>query len=209
MNIIVFGANGKVGTKVVAKLLDRGHNVTAFIYGKSSFPSNEKLHVVSGDVHNSENIEQAIAGCDVVISTLGSWGTKTKDILTAGMQNIIPAMQLHHVHRIVTLTGAGALAPNDKPTVIDRLNRWLLLRVARPILEDGEEHLRLLHESTLDWTTVRSPVMRERGKPGKYILGEEPPLPWATIVRDDVATALVELAENNQWDKKAPFIRRH
>jgi len=46
MNIIVFGANGKVGTKVVAKLLDRGHNVTAFIYGKSSFPSNEKSEVI-------------------------------------------------------------------------------------------------------------------------------------------------------------------
>ena len=50
--------------------------------------------------------------------------------------------------------------------------------------------------------------MRERGKPGKYVLSEKSPLPWATIVRDDVATALVELAENNQWDKKAPFIRR-
>ena len=43
MKVVVFGASGKVGQKVVAELLSRGHEVRAFIHGMSPFDSQANL----------------------------------------------------------------------------------------------------------------------------------------------------------------------
>ncbi len=50
MRITVFGANGKIGRIVVAKLLEEGHYVKAFVHGRNFFDSNPKLGVVIGGV---------------------------------------------------------------------------------------------------------------------------------------------------------------
>ena len=93
MRITIFGANGRVGHLVVEGAMDAGHDVTAFVHHESKFPKNTKLKVVQGDIHDAKDVARAVKGADVVISALGSWGTKRKDIVSSGMANIIPAMQ--------------------------------------------------------------------------------------------------------------------
>lgn len=208
MKIIVFGANGKVGQKVVQKLLDKHLQVRAFVHGHNSLPTHENLEIVTGDIHSTEQVWQAIQGCTAVISTLGSWGTKTKDIQVSAMNNIIPAMKEHKVRRIVSITGAGVFDEDDTPHLIDRLNRVALLTFARKVFRDGEDHLALLRQSKLDWTVLRSPIMKETDKPGYFVLNRAFPKPWETIVRDDVATALVELVDSKNWHQAAPFIHK-
>jgi putative NADH-flavin reductase len=208
MKVVVFGANGKVGSIVVTRLLEQNISVTAAIYGHSPLPTDKNLRVASVDVHDSQQVEQAIAGQDAVISTLGSWGTATKDILGVGMSNIIPAMQLHGIQRIISLTGAAARLPDEQLGGIDRINRLVLKGLAKPILLDGENHLSLLVKSSLNWTVVRSPVMNERGNPGAYKLQTNRPPPWSTIHRQSVARVMLELLENNLWNKQSPYINR-
>ena len=207
MNVVVFGANGKVGSIVVAKLLDAGHGVTAFVYGNSSFQAHPKLTVVSGNVKEAHDVHQALAGADVVISTLGSWGTKTKDILSSGMQTIIPAMQTHGIQRIVSLTGSAAQAPGDTWGPMGKLNHLLLRLVAPKILRDGEQHIQLLHASNLDWTVVRSPVMNESGTE-RYALTTTLPGLLETINRHAVAQCLVDQLSDTEHVKQAPHLHR-
>jgi putative NADH-flavin reductase len=207
MKIVVFGASGKVGRKVVSLLLAEGHQVRAAIHGNDPFQSSPNLEIVKVDIHNAPEVEAAIQGCSAVISTLGSWGTKTKDILSAGMKNIVPAMTKYNINRIVCITGAGAMDATDSPNVIDKLSRPLLMLVAPRILKDGEEHMAILRASSLDWTVVRSPVMKKSGSRG-FALSARSPLPWATINRKDVATAMVRLVVSNEWARSAPFISR-
>lgn len=208
MNIVVFGANGRVGQKVVAKLLAAGHHVRAAIHDNNPFDPNEQLEVVAGDIHDSAFVKSALQGCQAVISALGSWGTATKDIQVAGMQNIIPAMQSANVRRIVSITGAGAFDEMDHPTWLDKLSRLLISTGASKVFHDGEEHIRLLRRSGLDWTVLRSPIMQESGAVGHYSLNDHFPSPWATIVRDDVASALCTLVTSNDWQQQSPFIHR-
>lgn len=207
MKVVVFGASGKVGQKVVAELLGRGHEVRAFTYGTSPFDPQANLQVVTGDVKDLIIVKAAIKDQDAVISTLGSWGTKTKDILSEGMKNIIPAMDAFGVKRIVSLTGADARSLTDKPSLINKLTRPFLKLVAPKILADGEKHIELLAMSDLDWTVIRSPVMNEKGDSG-YWLANEPTFPWQTINRDSVVAALVDVAESGGWSKQAPIIFR-
>ncbi len=207
MNVVVFGASGKVGQKVVAELLVRGNIVTAFVFGSSPFLDHINLKVIQGNVKNYDNVLQALKGSDVVISTLGSWGTKTKDILSAGMKNIIPAMEAENIKRIISLTGADAHASGDKVGIVNYLSRTLFGFIAGKVLKDGELHIHMLEDSNLEWTVLRSPVMNEKGHK-KYLLSNKLPKPWATINRDAVATAMVDLIATKKWIQKTPIISR-
>lgn len=208
MQITVFGASGNIGQRVVHQLLSRGYSVVAFVYADNPFAYHERLQIIKGDIHDAPIVTHAIQGSDVVISTLGSWHTKTQDILSAGMRRIIPAMQAQQVRRIVTLTGADAYMATDTPTVWQRMLRPVFRRIAPKILDDAEEHIRLLMASGLAWTVVRSPVMRSRGKAGRALLRDVPPRPWQTVHRDDVARAIVEVALSDEFIHRAPYVGR-
>ena len=147
-------------------------------------------------------------GSDAVISTLGSWGTPSKDIVSSGITAIIAAMQTCGVERIVSLTGADAFDSTDKPTFLRKLSRSFGLLVAGKILRDGEAHIRLLRESQLDWTVLRSPVMTNTSRIF-YTLSMVAPKPWATMPRKAIAKALVDQIDGSAYNQAAPFIHRY
>lgn len=213
MRLTIFGASGNVGRLVVKECLSRGHTVVAFTHSSNSLPNErglphpEKLRVVQGDVHDLGHVAEALQGSEAVICTLGSWGSKSRDVVAAGISAIIPAMKHHHIERIVTLTGAEAHDEGDKPTIMRNLAHTAANVAAGRILHDGEEHIRLLRESGLDWTTLRSPVMTNQHEIF-YTLTLTPRAPWQTVPRIAVAKALVDQVEGPAYSHAAPFIYR-
>ena len=206
MNIVVFGASGKVGRLVTQKLLEQGHTVTAFVH-RASLPDPGRLRTVKGDVHNVQQVGEAVRGNEAVVCVLGSWGTPTKDIISAATRNIIAASRQHDIQRLVSLSGADARAAGDELGIIHRVSHMLIGLVAKKVLRDGEAHIALLQQSDLDWTVIRSPIMRNTHK-GRYTLSTARPLPWATIGRQQVADAIVEQITADNWTGQSPFIRR-
>jgi putative NADH-flavin reductase len=204
--VTVFGANGRVGQLVVAGLLRRGYLVVAAVHNHSHLPTHDNLSVVPADIYDAASVERALEGSDAVISTLGSWGTKRKDILTAGMQHIIPAMEKQQITRIISLTGADARAAGDKMGVVHRLTHLALNMVAPKILRDGEQHITLLEQSQLDWTIVRSPIMSKGKSVGRGVLSTYRPLPWQRISYQYVAETMICCLEKDEWVRQAPYI---
>jgi len=207
MNTTVFGANGNVGQFVVKELVERGHSVVAATHNTNPFENLEQIKTVEVDVFDSNSVNNAVNGSNAVISCLGSWGTQSKKILTEGMKAIIPAMEATKITRIVTVTGAAAKLPDEDFGPIDSINRKVLRLVAKQVVDDGEQHLRLLQQSPLAWTSLRSPVMNNFGQ-FTYKLTSNSPLPTQTINRQAVACALVDLVESKEHLKQAPFIAR-
>ncbi len=207
MKIIVFGANGRVGSLVVKRCLEQGHNVTAFVRGNHTFQSSPNLSIVQGDIYDSSSIESAIPGHNAVISCLGSWGTPKKDILATAMRTIVPTMEAHGVQRLVSLTGSDARASGDTIDLINRITHPIFSLLAPKIMRDGEEHIQIISKSNLSWTVLRSPVMNDKGRT-MYKLRDRRPKPWHTINRNAVAHALVDLAATNDHLKSSPYIYR-
>ncbi len=207
MTISVLGATGHIGRRLVTTLLDEGYQVTAFCHGMSPFPHHNGLRAVQGDVHHADDLRRAVSGSNTVISALGSWHTPTQDILSSTTKHLIKVMPELGINRLVTLTGADARSPKDHPTVFQQLLRPVFLTIAPKILADAENHLEMLQQSSLDWTSLRSPVMRSFGPHGRYKVTTTPPLPWATIHRHDVVTALIQLAVSDDFTGQAVFIK--
>jgi putative NADH-flavin reductase len=209
MRITIFGASGKVGRLVVEGALDAGYDVTAFAHHDPRFAEHARLKVAQGDVHSSADVAKAVKGADVVISALGSWGTGTKDIVSSGTANIIPAMEAAGARRVISLTGADARAEGDRLSLMHRLTHAAIqVTPPRKILADGERHIRRLEHSGLDWTVLRSPIMNEKGDPEGFRLGTGRPVPWATINRRSVALAMLGLIGDDNHSRQAPFITR-
>lgn len=207
MKITVFGASGKVGRLIVSRLLAEGHTVTVLIHRHNPFSPNDSLRTVSGSVDNLAAVADAVKGSDAVISTLGSWGTPTKTVVSTGTNSIVQAMQTSGVKRLITLTGASAFYSADQPNWLDRLTHSCLSIVAGRILRDGEAHLKTLEASQLEWTSLRSPVMTS-ARQSRYRLSPQLPNLLAFVPRQAVAKALVDQLQDQMYFRQAPVIYR-
>lgn len=207
MKIAVFGASGKVGRLVVDHLIESGHTVTAFIHKSNPFENKSGINTVTGSISDSGVVGKAIDGNDAVISTLGSWGSLNKDIVSTGTRSIVEAMTELGVKRLVTVTGASAFYSLDKPDSLAKLTRKTLSLIAPKILRDGEHHLAFLENSSLDWTSVRSPAMTSANSES-YRLSDRLPSILAFVPRQAVAKCLVDQITDTKHIKQAPVIYR-
>src|SRR4051812_11626098 len=71
MKILVVGAKGGVGRKVVEQALAAGHEVTAFGCAPVALPAAPKLAIREGDVLDAAAVDAAVPGHDVVVSVFG------------------------------------------------------------------------------------------------------------------------------------------
>lgn len=205
MNIVIFGASGRVGRLVVIEALAAGHQVTAFVHNHNPFEAEDKLRIVQGSIDDASAVATALAGSEAVICTLGSWKTKQKNVVSRGVQNILTGMGATNTRRIILLTGSGAYWSGDKLSMYDRLSHVLLLCIAPRILRDGEAAIATLEHSQTDWTIIRSPGMKSSGKPA-YALSTRIGSPLSMVSRASVAAAVVDQLNETAWLQQAPVI---
>ena len=110
MKVTVFGATGKIGALVLRRLLDDGHEVTAFVRSPRKLGiAAAAVDVVAAELTDEDAIREAVEDADAVISALGPpidpfvRGTP----LTDGTRRIVAAMHACGVRRLVALATVG------------------------------------------------------------------------------------------------------
>jgi uncharacterized protein YbjT (DUF2867 family) len=160
MNIVVFGANGFTGRLLTEQALAAGHAVSAFTRHPETFPvTHDHLQVVHGDVFEVAAVDQAIAGQDAVLSTLGGpFSRKPVTVQAHGTANIVQAMQHHGVRRLVCVS-SSAIDPYDDPKegfFFRKILQPLFVGVVgRGTYTDQRQMEATVMNSALDWTIVR------------------------------------------------------
>ena len=72
MKLLVLGATGGTGSRIVEQALRQGHLVTAFARDPTKVRiKNDNLRIVQGDILKPETVDAAVAGQDAVLSALG------------------------------------------------------------------------------------------------------------------------------------------
>lgn len=202
MQLLVFGASGKVGKLVTAEALRRGHLVIGVIHNGSLNPC-QGLTVVKADIYNHTEVENLVKDVDGVLIALSSWHTKSKNIVSTATATIVQAMQKQGIKRVVSLTGNLASAKGDKTGLVKYIFKSILHLVSPKVLNDGDNHIANLENSKLDWTTVRSPIMTNQSNPAYSCSLTEVSL---TIPRIAVAICMLDLVETSQWVRRAPLV---
>lgn len=196
MNILILGATGRVGHRVLEQALKDGHRVTALVRSPEKIASqSEFLSPIQGNVCSEGDLYRAmqVTEAEVVISCLGTDGGST---LTESMPLIIQAMKAHHVKRVITIGTAGILQSREYPGLL----RYESPESRRSSTRAAKEHRKaweMLASSGLDWTVVCPTYLPDGEATGEYRI-EKDYLPEGgmSITVGDTADFTYLLAQN-------------
>jgi uncharacterized protein len=207
MKIVLYGATGKAGSRILTELLGRGHEVVAIVRDPDKLTPNDGLTVQQGDLSSAEAIAEAIGSAQAVVSAYGPPPDKTDQLLGVTKREIAAVQQVsqqasspENAPRLIVVGGAGSLevAPGvTLESAKDFPAAW------KPIAQAHEKALELLRASSIDWTYLSPSAFFEPGKrTGKFRLGQDELLTASngksSISMEDYAIALVDELEQPQ-----------
>lgn len=206
--IALFGASGKSGQHFLTQALAKGYEVKALVRQPSKITTKHKaLEIIQGDVLSAEKVSETIAGCDVVVSLFGQVKGSPAWVQSEGTAHIVAAMKQHGLGRIISLSGGGLPYPEkDQPKFADKLIRGIMRLAVPQILRDAARHHEVLRDSGLAWTIVRAPRLTQEAARGQYRVGWVGVNASTSIGRADLATFILSLVEDTQYDGQMPFV---
>ncbi|WP_283153237.1 NAD(P)-dependent oxidoreductase [Guptibacillus hwajinpoensis] len=200
MKLIVFGATGGTGNAFVKQAIVAGHTVTAFVRTPSKLETTHKnLSVEIGDAMQSADVKQAITSdVDAVISCLGANGLgKTTDLSTM-TANILDAMSIHDVKRIVYMASAGI---NKE---IPGVTGFVAGKLLQNVLADHRRAVDLLAASEAEWTVARPMGLTNDDRTGEYRKARSGiPKGGRRIARSDVADFMLHTVTDHLYIRES------
>jgi putative NADH-flavin reductase len=199
--IVVIGANGGIGSKVVELGLAKGFHVTAVVRDPSKIAITHcELVVVQCDILNEGGLDSILSGKDAVVSAIGSSSLKETTLYSKGVENIIASMQYNHVKRALFVSASGLDVNPTHSFLLRFATRQILQRVLRNMYADLMRMEAIIKRSDVDWTIVRPPRLTHEPVTGTYreavnTILDDP----RTISRANVAHYII----NKLWDPGA------
>lgn len=207
MKVLVLGATGATGRLIVDKAVAKGYEVVALVRSRARAADLVGAELVEGDARDPAALARAIAGCDAVISSLGTAISPFREVnlLSTATRALVGVMERQNVRRLVCITGLGAGdSRGHGGFFFDRLFLPLLLR---KVYQDKDRQEDAIRASTLDWTNVRPTVLNDKpAQGGVKALTDLSGVHGGTIARADVAEFVVQQLTTDTWLHKAPLI---
>ena len=206
--ILIVGATGGTGRRLVAQALERGYAVTALVRDPAKLAvDHPRLTVVTGNVLDAASVGRAMAGQEAVLSALGHkrffWPTR---ILSEGTRVLLAAMAAHDVRRLVCVTSLGI---GDSAGRMGLPYTLFTIPVVLPFyFWDKTRQERLVAASGVEWVIVRPGaltggerrgVRRSGRRVGNFL--------WTVRVpRADVAAFMLDQLESDAFLRAAPGV---
>ncbi|QTH22477.1 hypothetical protein DFR49_3158 [Hephaestia caeni] len=189
MNIALIGASGRVGSRILAELSNRGHTVTAIARDPARVASLPGVTAIAGDIEATEALAELVKGHDLVISSV---------LFSASDANkLIAAVKASGVRRYYVVGGAGGLEVAPGKMLLDTPEFPEIYKVEAQAGVDFLDKLKA--EDTLNWTFLAPSAVFEPGeRTGRFRLGKDQLLAnenGSNISFEDFAVALVDEIE--------------
>ncbi len=203
MRLVIFGASGGCGQKLVEQALERGHRVTAVTRTTSSWrPSSDARHLV-GDVLDPTFLREALAEQDVALSALGlrrasllpgSRLLSPPDLVQRFTRLLRPELGGSAIRRVIWISAGGVGDSRARLSApVRRLVRTANVGVAYADLEAAEEATR----GDDRWLAVRPVTLVHGARTGRAGEVERYGL-FSVIRRADVASWMLDVADGSR-----------
>jgi putative NADH-flavin reductase len=194
MKVVLYGASGNAGSRILKELTRRGHKVIAVVRDVSKLPAG--VESKQDDLSDIDKIAAIVSGADAVVSAYGPPHDDT-DQLIAVTERLIAAIEKAGNIRLLVVGGAGSLevAPG-----VSLLSSGHLPEAFVPIATSHDKALKLLQASDINWTYLSPAAYFEPGeRTGKFRLGNNELISNdkgdSRISTEDYAIALVDELE--------------
>lgn len=206
MKIIVFGATGSVGEKIVNQALEKGYSVTAFVRNPEKLTSKNhpNLNIFQGDVLNLADVKEAVKNQDVVLCALGDG--KIGKIRAEGTKQIITALKDSTTNRFICQSTIGA---GNSYTNLNFIWKYVMFGfLLKKVLPDHNLQEKYIMESDLDYTIVRPSALTDGEISTNYQENFDETVKKLSlkISRSDVANFMIQQIDSKKYLKKAVSI---
>jgi len=172
MKLVVFGATGNVGQRVVAEAIRRGHEVVGVVRDPEAVQSPDKrVRLVKGDATNADSVATISRGADTVVSAISprpnARGLPAPS-LSKNARALIQGLRAAGVKRVLYVGGASSLEVAPGKALADTPD---FPEIYREEAREGREALAIWRNEAkgLDWTYLSPAVEIAPGKrTGKY-----------------------------------------
>jgi hypothetical protein len=203
MKVVLFGASGMIGSRILDELARRGHAVTAVARHPEKVQASNGAKVVQGDVTDPASVAAVARGADAAISAYAPPRSDPGQILDA-TRSLLAGLKQAGVRRLISVGGAGSLEVAPGVQLVDTPefpSGWMAIALAH------RDVLPILKQSDLDWTYFSPAALIEPGlRTGKFRLGGTRLVAndrgESRISVEDYAVALVDELENAQNIRK-------
>jgi uncharacterized protein len=189
MKVALVGASGQGGSRLLAELTRRGHQVTAIARRPETIAAGPGVKAKKGDVFDKAGLVQLLTGHDAVVSAVHFTASDPK--------LLIEAVKEAGVQRYFVVGGAGSLEVAPGVKLVDTPQ---FPAAHKAEATKGGEFLDLLRkEKALEWTFLSPSAMIGPGeRTGKFRLGKDQLLTndkGSSISWEDYAIAAVDELE--------------
>lgn len=200
MKIIVLGARGDVGSRVVAEAVSRGHEVSAVVRDPAHLPSlPPSVRGIVADASDADQLARIMAGYDLAVSALRPPEGREDELVP--LTHSVLAGAARAGIRVLVVGGAASLKlPEMNGTTVLTAPGFLPASVV-PIARASQAQFELCQTETgADWSYLSPPANLLPGKrTGRYRRGSDTLLLDAEgdsrISMEDLAVAMIDEAE--------------
>jgi uncharacterized protein len=187
MKIVLIGATGNVGSRILREALERGHAVTAIARHLEKLEAHPNLRAVRGDIADEAGLTPLLAGHDAIVSALKFDGLPAETLLRAVRNSAVP--------RFLVVGGAGSLQVASGNDLVDTPNFPPAYRAEALAAREFLRRLRV--QTDLNWTLLSPSALLVPGRrTGRFRLGHDQLLVDAsghsTISMEDLAQAMID-----------------
>jgi len=199
MKVVLYGATGTIGSRILKELLSRGHKVTAVVRDPAKLPAQPNVSVVKGDLLDTDNVAQVVKNAEAVVSSYGPPHDPARSHeLVDSTKSMIAGMRRAGVTRLIMVGGAGSLEVAPGVQVVDAPGfpeQWKSTALAH------RDAYHVLREADMNWTYFSPAAMIQPGeRTGKFRLGRNALVKndkgESSISAEDYAVALVDELES-------------
>jgi putative NADH-flavin reductase len=148
-------------------------------------------------------VAEAVAGKEAVVVALGSHDRKDRTIRSEGTANVIRAMKIYSVPRLVVVSAGGVGDSYQKaPLVLKALIKTMLSNT----YADHEQQERTVRDCTLEWVIVRPAMLTDGPATGRFQSAAGAGLPEGKISRADLACFVLQQVTNDHYLRQAVSI---
>lgn len=188
MKIIVFGATGNTGKRVLASGVKKGHEMTAFVrnpeklYEQQSEQIARQVKVVNHNIMDPQSIYEALSYQDAAVVAAGNVSNGEEFIQI--VDNIVTQCEGHPLFsgRVWLMGGAGLLKIPHTNIIGNALPGF------PSIFHYHNQNLKRLQQTKLDWSIMCPGTMLEATEESNpyqlYITADILPLPFPETVRE-------------------------
>jgi putative NADH-flavin reductase len=201
MKIAIFGAGGRIGSRIVNEALNRGHEVTAAVPHPENYTLEAPhLHVAKGNLFSSDDVESAAFDHDAVVSAFNfKQGVTPPSTLAEVVPSLLNGLKQADVKRLLVVGGAGSLEVSPGLQLVDTPNFPEAYKASALAARDALKLYR--QEKEIEWTYLSPAAEIAPGeRTGKFRTGKDQLITDANgksfISMEDYAVAVVDELEN-------------